>query len=120
MKKKYKEYVALGLALLFVAFLFVFSYKHEAENRYVHQTFRGTILSYEDSDDCIVLTIDDDYSNSPRSFIINEDTMYTDDLIRQQVISKTVGIRIIIESEFWTLDDHETYPAILVSPATDL
>lgn len=119
MRTKWKEYVVLGLALLLVAFLFVFFYKHEEENRYIHQTFAGPILSYEESDDGFLLTIDDDYSNSPRSFIINDDTMFTDDLIRQQVMSKTVGIRIVIESEFWMQDDHETYPAILISPAND-
>ena len=119
MSKKSKAFVALGLVLLIAAVLFVIIFKNKPENRYVHQTFRGPILSYEDSDDCIVLTIDDGYSNSPRSFIINDDTMFKDDLIRQQVLSKTVGIRIIIESEYWTQDDHETYPAILISPAND-
>jgi len=105
--------VIIAVLALILSVRFITSGK---SNSLIHKTFSCEIVSYIDSEDGIMVVCDDDATTSRKTIFISEDTMFTDDSIKEKIFNKEIGIKILVESEFWTQDSNDYYPATLVSP----
>lgn len=111
-------YILIPVILLAIAIILCLIKTHkESSNRFVHKTFSGTILSYAQTDNGLTFTLDNDATVDDRVFIITEDTMFTAPALEKKIKNQETGIYVVIESEFWTYELKDLYPATIISPA---
>lgn len=80
--------------------------------------FKGVILSYEETEEGLVLVIDDVYSSKDLRLIINDETL-TDihdpaDPICAVIEERQVGIVVKGVSEYWEKTQYEEYPITVI------
>ena len=79
-----------------------------AESHFVHWTFHGTVLSYEDAEDGLRMVIDNDATSDNKTFLITDSTMFPDETTKEQIQNRKTGFRVTIESDL--------YPATMITP----
>ena len=111
--------VALVAAVLILLVIILCVKKAQMpQNQMLHKSITGTVLSYEQTSEGMTFVVDADATSSDKVILIIEDTMFTDDLLKQSIFDMKTGLYITVESEFWTQTYDGVYPAILISPAT--
>lgn len=84
--------------------------------------FHGEILGYEDTEDGLVILINDIFNNRERRVIIkNGTTTYSDDEpIRKIIENRKLGVLVFIHSEHFISQNHEDpYPVTTISVFED-
>lgn len=116
-KKRY-FYIIIPAAVLFIVIVLLFLHHNNrtSKNEFIHKTFPGTILSYEQTDQGLTFVLDHDGTTNNKVFILSENTMFPDTALEEKIRSQETGIRVTVESEFWTHDSHDVYPAVMISP----
>ncbi len=100
-----------GLVLGFVVSNNMNDNQNEEQN-YTHVTINGTILAYKKPEEGLYFIIDDDATPSYKEVIVTEDTLFTDELLKEQINSREEGIYVTVEVDAWTDD---LYTAALIS-----
>ena len=115
MKKIWCTIIICTTLLVGIATMIITNYP-QAENQLLHKTIIGTILSYMQTSDGVIVLFDDYATSSDKEILITEATLFTDDLLKQRIFNLETGLYITVESEFWTQTYDGIYPAVLISP----
>lgn len=108
--------ISVIAVVLLLVVLCVFWPRPRAKNEFVHSTFHGVVLSYEETDDGLLMVIDNDATPADRTFLITDSTMYPVETTKEQILNRETGFRVTVESEYWTLDTKDIYPATMITP----
>ena len=117
-KKRWGAVALVAAALILLVLILYVKKAQMQQNHMLHKSITGTVLSYEQTSEGMTVVVDDDATSSDKVILIIEDTMFTDDLLKQSIFDMKTGLYITVESEFWTQTYDDVYPAILISPAT--
>ncbi|MCR4722460.1 MAG: hypothetical protein K5629_01625 [Eubacteriales bacterium] len=116
MMKKRNFYIVLVIVAVLALSVFIYSQKPKVKNEFIHKTFNGIILSYEEVEKGVLIIFDDYGTTSHKRFLIRDTTMFPDDSLKQRIINREEGLHVTIESEFWTLKVKDIYPATMITP----
>ena len=110
---KNKKLATIFIVLLIVAIAyFMPKIQNQPENQLLHKTFIGEIVDYEENN---FIILNNDATNSNVKISISDETMYDCDELQQKIENKEMGIRVIIESEYFSQTYDNIYPAVLIT-----
>ena len=113
MKNNKLKIFILVLLVIAIAF-FMPKIQKQPENQLLHKTFVGEISDYEENEGQLFIILNNDATTSDVKISISDETMYDSDL-KEKIENREKGIRIIVESEFWSQTYNDIYPAILIT-----
>ena len=102
--KKKTWFVIVLMLMIFVFALYIWANNRESKGNFLHKNFYGTILSYEETEKGLSIVLDNDTTTSDRVFVITEDTMFEDDVLKQKIFSFEEGLYVEIASEYYSQD----------------
>lgn len=100
--------IIIGLCLVslvaVIASVPILLQRNQQESRLLHRDFWGVILSYEETENGIVITLDNDSTESHRHFLWNADTRYIDPETEARLQRRLTGWHAVLTSEYLTSD----------------
>ena len=116
-KKKKWRYIIIASCIILVLLNSYLKERREKELARGHWSFKGTILSYEQTEDGLTFTIDDIRYLEPCTMILKEDTIFGPHELEERLKNYETGIYVEIESDYYIKDFNNIYPVTLI--ATD-
>ena len=111
-----KKVVSLVVTVIVVLSVILFvKQAKRPQNQLLHKSIIGTILSYQQKSDGLTIVLDDIATSSDKVILITEDTMFRDNLLKQNIFDMKTGLCVEVESEFWTQTYDGVYTAILIT-----
>ena len=118
------------LLIILSIYLALRFWPQEKYNVAVHESYRGTVLSYEKSEQGTIVVLDvtefEKYSGSGawenvnyiRRFLINEGTNFFPSEAKKHIDNQTIGLNVFIFSEYMSLDmpdkENGLYPVYIL------
>ena len=101
----------IGIAFIFVLLMGVTGCDNEGQSGLLHKTIRGTIISYEETENGLVAVLDaENRSSDVRVRFLEETMWFGDDALRARIEARETGIFVTVLSEYPTKNFDNIYP----------